>query len=155
MKFMKVNTFEKLNGEGKRIAIVQARFNGKITDAMRDGAVKALLEVGVLNNNIEVFQVPGSVEIPIVCQRVAREKRFDGIITIGAIIKGETAHFDYVAQAVIEGFMRVSLDEGMPITLGVITTYNLEQAEARAQDDKNNKGYEAAMALVETLSIKT
>ncbi len=152
---MKVNTFEKLNGEGKRIAIVQARFNGKITDAMKDGALKALKETGVQDDNIEVFQVPGSVEIPIVCQKVAREKKFDGIVTIGTIIKGETAHFDYVAQAVTEGFMRVSLDEGIPITFGVTTTYNLEQAEARAKDDKNNKGYEAAMALIETLSLKT
>jgi 6,7-dimethyl-8-ribityllumazine synthase len=152
---MKVNTFKKLNGEGKRIAIVQAHFNENITGAMTDGAVKALKESGVQDDNIEVFIVPGSVEIPIVCQKVAREKRFDGIITIGTIIKGETAHFDYVAKAVTDGFMRVSLDEGIPITFGVITTYNLEQAEARAKDDDNNKGYEAAMALIETLSLKT
>jgi len=151
---MKVNIFKKLNGKGKKIAIIQAHFNGGITGAMTSGAVKALNESGVQDDNIEVFIVPGSVEIPIACQKVARLKRFDGIITVGAIIKGETAHFDYVAQAVTDGFMRVSLDEGIPISFGVITTYNQDQAKARAKDNNNNKGYEAAMALVETLSLK-
>ncbi|MBT4277310.1 6,7-dimethyl-8-ribityllumazine synthase [Candidatus Falkowbacteria bacterium] len=150
---MEINTFKKLNGEGKKIAIVQAHFNEGITNKMRDGAIKALKESGVNDKDIEVFVVPGSVEIPIVCQKVARKKKFDGIITIGTIIKGETAHFDYVAKAITDGFMRVSLDEGLPITFGVITTYNLEQAQARAKDDENNKGYEAGMALVEVLSL--
>lgn len=150
---MKVNIFKKLDGGGKKIAIVQARFNEKITAGMKDGAIKALKESGVNEEDIQIFVVPGSVEIPIVCQKVARTKKFDGIITLGAVIKGETAHFDYVAKAATDGFMRVSLDEGLPITLGVITTYNLEQAIARAGDNENNKGYEAAKALIEVLSL--
>jgi len=154
--FMKSNTFKKLNGKGLKIAIVQARFNRKITDALAQGAVKALMESGVAEKDVKIFQVPGAFEIPLVCQRLARPpaggKKYNGIIAIGAIIKGETAHFDYIAQAATDGIMRVMLDQNLPIAFGVIATYNLAQAKARARDNKNNKGYEAAMALIEILS---
>lgn len=153
---MKFNTFNKLNAKGLKIAIVQARFNQKITNALAKGAVKALKKSGVAEKDIKIFQVPGSFEIPLVCQRLANPpaggKKFDGIITIGAIIKGETAHFDYIAQAATDGVMRIMLDFGIPITFGIITTYDLAQAKARARNNKSNKGYEAGMALVEVLS---
>lgn len=150
---MKVNTFQKINREGKRIAIVQAHFNEKITNGLRGGAVKALLESGVRDSDIEVFMVPGAVEIPIVCQKVARTKKFDGIVTLGAVIKGDTAHFDYVSKFACEGILRVSLKENLPISLGVLNTYDLAQAEYRSKDNENNKGYEAAMSLLEVLSL--
>jgi 6,7-dimethyl-8-ribityllumazine synthase len=150
---MKVNKFNKLNGKSLKIAVVQARFNEKITERLAGGALKALKEVGVQKNNIEVFRVPGSFEIPIFCQGLAKSKRFHGIITIGAVIRGNTAHFEYISKAVTEGILRVSLDNSIPVTFGVITTYNIEQAKKRAGNNKNNKGYEAALALVELVRI--
>ena len=149
---MKVNAFGKLNGKGLKIAIVQARFNQKITDELISGAVKGLEESKVLQKDIKIFQAPGSFEIPLICQEAAKTKKFDGIIAIGAVIKGETAHFDYIAKAVADGILKVMLDQNIPIIFGVITTYNLRQAEARAKNNKDNKGYEAALALVETIT---
>ena len=155
---MKSNNFKKLNAKGLKIAIIQARFNNEITDALAQGAVKALAETGVADKDIKIFQVPGAFEIPLVCRGLARPpvggKKYNGIITIGAIIKGETAHFDYIAQAATDGIMRVMLDQNLPIAFGVITAYNLAQAKARAQDNKNNKGYEAGMALIEVLASR-
>ena len=150
---MKFNTFNKQNSKGLKVAIVQARFNQKITDALTKGAVKALKKSGVADKDIKIFQVPGSFEIPLVCQRLAKAKKYDGIITIGAVIKGETAHFDYIAKAATDGVMRVMLDFGIPITFGIITTYDLAQAKKRARNNKSNKGYEAGMALAEMISL--
>ena len=149
---MKFNTFEKQNAKGLRIAIVQARFNQKITDALVKGAMKALKKSGINNKDIKIFQVPGSFEVPLICQKLAVSKKFDGLITIGAVIKGETAHFDYIAKVAVDGVMRIMLDFGIPITFGIITTYDLTQAKARARNNKSNKGYEAGMALVEMIS---
>ena len=148
---MKNNIFENLNGEGLKIGIVQARFNRKITDAMTKGAVQALEGVGVAGNDIKTFQVPGSFEVPLFCQRLAEMKKFDGIVSIGAIIRGETAHFDFIAKAATDGLVNVMLNKDIPITFGIITTNNLAQAEERSREDKKNKGYEAAMALVEVI----
>lgn len=150
--FIKNNTFKKLNGKNLKIAIVQARFNQKITDALAGGAVKALRRSGILDQDVKIAQVPGSFEIPLACQKLAKSKKFDGIITIGAVIKGETAHFDYISKAATDGIMRVMLDENIPISLGVITTYDLKQAKNRAKNNKDNKGYEAAMALLEIIT---
>ncbi len=150
---MKSNTFKKLNGKKLKIAIVQARFNQKITNALTKGAVKALKKSGVSEKDIKIFQVPGSFEIPLTCQKLAGSKKFDGLITIGAVIKGETAHFDYIAKAATDGVMRVMLDQNIPIAFGIITTYDLAQAKARARNNKSNKGYEAAMALVEMIKL--
>lgn len=152
---MQSNNFEKLNGKNLKIAIVQARFNREITNGLKLGAIQALKEAGIENDNIEFFKVPGAVEIPLVCKRLSQIKKFDGIITLGAIIKGETAHFDYIAKMSSDGIMSVMLEENFPITYGIITTYNLEQAKKRSSNNKTNKGYEAAMALIELiLTIK-
>lgn len=149
---MKINIFNNLNGKGFKIAIVQARFNQKITDNLLDSALSALKEVGVNKKNIKIIKVPGSFEVPFACQKLALLKKFDGIITIGAIIKGETAHFDYIAKAATDGIMRTMLDYKIPITFGVITTYTLAQAKKRSQNNKENSGYGAALALVETIN---
>lgn len=152
---MKSNKFGKLSGKQKKIAIVQSRFNDKITNSLTEGAMDAFKETGVLLKNIDIILVPGAFEIPLACKKLSEKKRYDGIIAIGAVIKGETAHFEYICKAATDGIMRVSLDSGLPISFAVITTYNEKQALARAGKNKKNKGYEAAMALIEqTKAIK-
>lgn len=150
---MKANVFEKVEGKTLKIGIVQARFNTPVTDGLKNGAMKALAEAGVPEKNVKIYQVPGSFEIPVVCQRLARTKRFDGLIALGAVIKGDTAHFEYVSNGTTDGIMRVMLDERIPIAFGVIMTYDEPQAAVRSMNDERNKGYEAAMALVETLGV--
>lgn len=148
---MKSNIFNKLNGKNSRLAIVQARFNNAITDKLADGARQALEQAGVKSKNISLFKTPGAFEIPLVCQKISQTKVYHGIITIGAVIKGETAHFEYISHAAINGIMSVMLKTGLPISLGIITAYSLAQARARCRADKTNKGYEAAMALLEMI----
>lgn len=149
---MKNNNFNQLDGKNLKIAIVRARFNEPITGGLLLGAETALKAFGVQAKNIKIFEVPGAFEIPIVCQQVAQKKKFNGIITIGAIIKGETAHFDFIAGETSRGIMKVMLDNNLPISFGVITTFNLKQAQKRAKNDEHNKGYEAAAALLETIN---
>ncbi len=149
---MKSNIFAKLNGKNLRIAIVQARFNSQITDNLAEGAARGLKQAGVPAGKISLFKVPGTFEIPLVSQKLARTKKYHGIITIGAVIKGETAHFEYISQAAINGVMEVMLKENLPIALGILTAYDPAQAKERSRDDNDNKGYEAALALVETLN---
>lgn len=148
---MKSNTFNKLNGKNSCLAIVQARFNNAITDKLADGARQALEQTGVKPGNISLFKTPGAFEIPLVCQKISQTKTYHGIITIGAIIKGETAHFEYISQAAINGVMSVMLKTGLPISLGIITAYSLAQARTRCRAGQTNKGYEAAMALLEMI----
>lgn len=134
------------------IAIVKAKFNSDITDNLTKGALKALKQAGLKSDNIKIFEVPGAFEIPYACQRLALSGKYRGIITIGAVIKGETAHFEYISEAAVNGIMRVMLDARLPISLGVITVYNYSQAKARSGNNKENKGYEAAIALVEMMA---
>ena len=150
---MKSNKFATIDiGKKKlKIALVQARFNEEITDALAGGAVKALKNSGLEEKDIEIHKVPGSFEIPIKCQQITRDQKHDGIIALGAVIRGETAHFDYVARAVTDGILRVMLDEDMFISFGVLTTDNLKQAQARSGNNQGNKGYEAALALLEMI----
>lgn len=146
---MKINNFKELDGRGMKIAIVQSRFNEKITNGLKNGAISALLESGVKDNDISIYMAPGSFEIPLFCQNLAKVKKVDGIIALGAVIKGETAHFEYVSSGAINGIMSVMLDKNIPIALGILTAYNSKQAHVRSRENKNNKGREAAMALVE------
>ncbi|MBI2459670.1 MAG: 6,7-dimethyl-8-ribityllumazine synthase [Parcubacteria group bacterium] len=149
---MKANTFAKLDGKNWRLAIVQARFNQVITDKLADGARQALKQAGVKPDKIGLFKIPGAFEIPLICQKISQTKAYHGIITIGAVIKGQTAHFEYISQAAINGVMSVMLKTGLPISLGIITAYSLAQAKARSGSGKTNKGYEAASALLEVLA---
>jgi 6,7-dimethyl-8-ribityllumazine synthase len=151
---MKTNKFATIKIEKKNIklAIVRARFNDKITGSLVDGSIKALKESGIIEKNIDIYEVPGSFEIPIKCLRLAKSKNYDGIIALGSVIKGETPHFDFVAKAVTDGVLKVMIEEDIIITFGVITTNNIKQAKARSEINKKNKGYEAAMAMVEMLS---
>ena len=149
---MKTNKFTELDGKKLKIAIVQARFNAQITDNLTKGAIRGLKQAGVSPDKISIFKVPGAFEISYVCQKISQTKAYHGIITIGAVIKGETAHFEYISQAAINGVMSVMLKTGRPISLGIITAYSLAQARARSGSVKTNKGYEAALALLEMIT---
>ncbi|MFH1254921.1 MAG: 6,7-dimethyl-8-ribityllumazine synthase [bacterium] len=151
---MKSNAFQNLKAGDFNIAIVKAKFNCDVTDNLVEGALRALKQAGVKSGNIKIVEVPGTFEIPFACQRLALGGKYRGIITIGAVIKGETAHFEYISGAAVEGIMRVMLETKTPISLGVITVYNYSQAKARSKSGKTNKGYEAAMALIEMMLNK-
>ncbi len=138
-----------MDGQGLRVAVVQARFNREITDGLANGAMEALEQCKV--DAARKFLVPGAFEIPLMCQKLAQTKKFDGIIALGAVVRGETPHFDYVSKAVTDGILRVMLDSGVPIAFGVLTANNLAQAAARAKAGEGNKGGETALALVETI----
>jgi 6,7-dimethyl-8-ribityllumazine synthase len=145
---------KKLNGAppagGLKIAIVVAKFNSDITEKMLAGSLRTLEENLVQKKNIKTVWVPGSFEIPLACQRLAKTKKFDGIIAIGCVIKGDTDHFYYISSEASYGIMRVMLDFSIPVGFGVITTKNLKQAQERS-GEKNNKGSEAARAVLEML----
>ncbi len=139
-----------LDGSGLRFGIVTSRWNETITDALTDAALHALLGCGVAETDIITVEVPGAWEIPLLCQRLAEHHQLDGIIALGCVIKGETTHFEHVSNAAMVGIRAVSLEFRIPVTCGILTTYTYEDALARAGDDEENKGMEAALAAVET-----
>ena len=134
-----------------KVGIAVSRFNADITEKMLAGAQKELVSSGVKKENIEVVRVPGSFELPLACQRMAKSEKFDGLIALGCVIKGETDHYYHVAGEASRGIMEVMLTYDIPIGFGVITVNTLEQAEDRA--GKHNKGTEAARAALEMLAI--
>lgn len=135
----------------KRIAIVVAEFNADITEKLLGGAQRALESVGVLPENIKVVHVPGAFEIPYMCQKLARTRKFDGLVALGCVIKGETDHYYYIAGEASRGIMDVMLRENIPIGFGVITVNTVVQARARS-GVKNNAGVWAADAVLQVLS---
>lgn len=139
---------------GKRIAIVVARFHAEITESLLDGALEALEENGVMKENIAIARVPGAFEIPLIAQRFARSSNYDAVICIGAIIRGETSHFDYVASQTTAGIMQVSLETDIPLLFAVLTTDNRAQAEARAGKREKNVGFNYALAALEMIGLK-
>jgi 6,7-dimethyl-8-ribityllumazine synthase len=141
----------KLDGTGLKIAIIQARFNGFISDALLSGAEEGLVRHGVETEAITVFKVPGSLEVPLVLKRVASSGAFDGAICLGAVIKGDTAHFDLVIAESAKGIQSVMLDFDFPVSNGIITTNSLEQAIERAGVKSGNKGFDAAMTLLDLI----
>jgi 6,7-dimethyl-8-ribityllumazine synthase len=152
---MKINkTFEgMLLGEGLKFGIVVARFNDFITNKLLDGAQDALVRHGVNDEDIEVTWVPGSFEIPLVAQKMAGTKRYDAIICLGAVIRGGTPHFEYVASEVTKGIAQVGLNTGLPIIYGVITADTLEQAIERAGTKQGNEGTKAATTAIEMVNL--
>ncbi|MES0488865.1 MAG: 6,7-dimethyl-8-ribityllumazine synthase [Leptospirales bacterium] len=131
-----------------KIAVVVAEFNSYITESLLKGALETLENSGVNKSNIEVFKVPGAFEIPLMCEKIFAASKAEGIITLGAVIRGETPHFDFVAGSCANGVMRVSLDYKKPISFGVLTTDSVEQALNRAGIKYGNKGVDAAQALI-------
>ncbi len=140
---------------GKKIAIVVTRWNKFIVDNLLDGARKHLTENGIEEANIELIMCPGAYEIPLACQHVAASEKYDAIITLGAVIRGGTPHFEYVAGECSSGVMRVSLDTGIPIAFGVLTVDNEQQALERCGVGENaeNKGEESAACVLEMLCV--
>lgn len=155
---MHVNTFEhELVFDPKwKIAVVAARFNPIVTDGLVEGVKNGASELSEdknwINSNLDIFRVPGSIEIPLVVKKCLETKKYDAIIAIGAVIRGDTAHFDYVCKYVTEGLLKLNLDYSTPIAFGIITTNNQEQAISRSSDNQDNKGRESLLAIVETLN---
>jgi 6,7-dimethyl-8-ribityllumazine synthase len=132
-----------------RIAIVVSRFNEEITEGLLAGARDALAEAGVRDDAVEVLRVPGAFEIPLAAMRAAESGGFAAVICLGCLIKGDTMHFEYIAEAVAHGIMRAGMDTGVPIAFGVLTALTDAQAEERAAPGPGNKGREAALAALE------
>ena len=136
-----------------RFAIVVARFNEFIVDSLQQGALQTLTRHGVPLSNLSIFKVPGAFELPLVARRVARQREYDAIISLGAVIRGATPHFDYVASKCASGLARISLDEDIPVIFGVLTTNTIEEAIERAGSKSGNKGSDAAMTALEMVSL--
>ena len=143
----------KLFAEGKKFALVVSRFNDFITEKLLSGALDALIRSGTSDEDIEVVKVPGAFEIPVLAQKMARTKRFDAVICLGAVIKGSTPHFDYVSAEVSKGVAAVSMESDIPVIFGVITVDTIEQAIERAGTKAGNKGWSAAIAAVEMANL--
>ena len=136
----------------RRIAIVVSRFNEEVTSGLLVGARAQLRDSGIEVTDEAVFEAPGAFEIPLIAQAIARSGRFDGVVCLGCVIKGDTAHFDYISNAASMGLMTASLATGIPLTFGILTTYTEEQAVLRSRDDVHNKGREAAAACAASLT---
>ena len=149
-----MNSIEgKLDAKGLRVTIVAARFNDFIVERLVGGAVDYLVRHGCDENDIELVRVPGAFEMPLVCKRLAARKKCDGIVALGAVIRGATPHFEFVANEAVKGIAQVCLESGMPIGFGLLTTDTLEQAIERAGSKAGNKGAEAAAAMLETVRL--
>jgi 6,7-dimethyl-8-ribityllumazine synthase len=139
--------------EGAKFAIVGSRFNAFIVERLIEGAIDALVRHGAAAENITVVRVPGSWEIPLVCARLAGTGKVDAVVALGAVIRGATPHFDHVANEVSKGVAQASMDSGVPISFGVLTTDSIEQAVERAGTKAGNKGFDAAVAAIEMVTL--
>ena len=142
-----------LSAAGLRFAIIVSRFNSFITERLLGGATDALARTGADLDTVDIVRVPGSWEVPFVAAELAREKRYDAIICLSAVIRGETPHFDYVAAEAAKGIAQAASQTGVPVAFGVLTTNTLEQAIDRAGAKGGNKGFDAAMTAVEMASL--
>lgn len=142
-----------LNASGMRFAIIAARFNEFVVDALVKGAEDCLLRHGAKESDIHLVKVPGAFEIPVVLKKLAQNEEYDAIIALGAVIRGSTPHFEYVSASCTNGIAKVALDSGKPITNGVLTVNSIEQAIERAGTKAGNKGAEAALGAVELVSL--
>ena len=148
-----MNIFEgKLIGERLKVAIVVSRFNSFITERLLEGTLDGLKRHGVKDKNVDIYRVPGAFEIPLIAKKLA-SKDYDGVICLGAVIRGATPHFDYVANEVAKGIAQVSLEKEVPVIFGILTTDTIEQAIERAGTKSGNKGFDAALTLIETVNL--
>jgi len=137
------------NGEGRRYAVLASRFNNNITSKLADGAMDALVRHGVASEDVDLVWVPGAWELPFAARRLAQTERYNAIVVVGAVIRGDTPHFDFVAGEASRGLADASSEYEIPIGFGLLTTDNMEQAEARAGGEFGNKGWDAAIAALE------
>jgi 6,7-dimethyl-8-ribityllumazine synthase len=143
----------KLQAEGKKFGIVIARFNSFIAERLLEGALDTLMRSGVKDKEIEVARVPGAFEIPLVAQKMVKSGRYDAVICLGAVIRGSTPHFDFVANEATKGIAQASMESGVPIIFGVLTTDSIEQAIERAGSKAGNKGSECAATAIEMVNL--
>ena len=142
-----------LTGKDRKFAIVVSRFNDFITSKLVDGALDCLLRHEVKDEDITLVKVPGAFEIPLAAQKLAESKKYDGVICLGAVIRGATTHYDYVCNEVSKGIAKITLDTGLPVGFGIVTTENIEQAIERAGTKSGNKGYDTAMSVLEMADL--
>ena len=141
------------NGDGLRIGVALARFNQSVTDGLLAGALDALVKHGVAEDAVDIATVPGAFELPLCAQRMATTGRYDALICLGAVVRGETPHFDFVAGEAARGVADVARRHDLPVAFGVLTTDTIEQALARAGGERGNKGYEAAVTALEMVHV--
>jgi 6,7-dimethyl-8-ribityllumazine synthase len=147
------NVEGKLTATGLKFALIVSRFNSFITERLLEGALDCLRRQGVSEEALTVVRVPGAWEIPLVAKRLAQDRTHDAVICLGAVIRGSTPHFDYVAAEVSKGIAQVSLESEVPIAFGILTTENIEQAIERAGSKAGNKGFAAAEAAIEMVNL--
>jgi len=151
---MAIHTIEgKLISNGLKFGVVAGRFNELITNKLVSGAIDGLIRHGAEETDIEIVWVPGSYEIPLVAQKMAHSNKYDAVICLGAVIRGSTPHFDFVANEVSKGIAHVSLNSGIPVIFGVLTTESIEQAIERAGTKSGNKGFDAALTAIEMANL--
>ncbi len=149
-----MKTYEgKLQAKGFKVALVVSRFNAFLTDKLLDGALDALKRLGAEDADIAVYKVPGSFEAPFVTRKLARAKKADGIVCLGALIRGDTPHFDFLGAEVTKGLAQVALEDGIPVAFGILTVDTIEQGIERSGTKAGNKGWDAVFSLVETLNL--
>lgn len=142
----------KLDATGLRFGLVVSQFNNLVTERLQAGAIDALCRHGVRENDIDVVQTPGAFDIPLFAKKMAMSGRYDAVVCLGAVIKGDTPHFDYVSAAMTQGIREVMMTHGLPVTFGVLTTDTVEQALDRAGAKAGNKGFDAALAAIEMVN---
>jgi len=143
----------KLQAKGFKVGIVASRFNQFITGKLVEGALDALKKLGAEEGDIAVYKVPGAFEIPFIARKLALSKKVDGIVCLGALIRGDTPHFDFLSAEVMKGLAQISLEDGVPVSFGILTVETIEQAIERAGTKAGNKGWDAAFSLIETLNL--
>ena len=142
-----------LQAGGLKIGIVLSRFNNFISERLLEGALDALEKMGADQKDLSVYKVPGSFEVPVIAKKLAQSGKVDGILCLGALIRGDTPHFDFLSAEVTKGLAQISMDHGMPVSFGILTVDTIEQGIERAGTKAGNKGYDAAFSLVETLIL--
>lgn len=148
---LNASNLKKINLSAVRVAVVRSRFNDDITQSLMNASLRALEQAGLQKNEIDCFDVPGAFEISLLAQELAKTGKYAGVVCLGAVIRGDTPHFDYVCQAATQGIVSAQLNTGIPMAFGIITTDNLEQALLRSGPGDDNKGFEAAQVVVEMI----
>jgi len=143
----------KLQAKGLKVGIVVSRFNQFISERLLEGALDALNKLGAEEENISIYKVPGSFEIPLLVKKLAKAKKADGIVCLGVLIRGDTPHFDFLSAEVTKGLAQISIEEELPVSFGILTVDTLEQGIERAGAKAGNKGWDAVISLVETLNL--
>ena len=143
----------KLSAKGVKFGLVVSRFNDFINKRLMDGALDALIRHGAEDKNISIIKVPGSFEIPLMAKKLADSGNYDAVICLGAVIRGATPHFEYISAEVTKGIAQVALDTGVPVSFGILTTDNIEQAIERAGTKSGNKGWDAAISAIEMVNV--